>query len=175
MDNIIKNLFEKISSYDIFNNFFPGIVFCSIIKQISRFSFSSEELLEKLFLYYFIGMIISRIGSIVIEKLLKWTNLIEFAPYNDYIEASKEEPFIKDLSEKNNIYRTLIAMTSIISGVKLYDLIIALYTSNSCWSSDLLLFFIFLLITILFIYSYKKQTDYVRRRVEKYKLNKKNS
>lgn len=120
-------------------------------------------------------MIISRIGSIVIEKLLKWTNLIEFAPYNDYIEASKEEPFIKDLSEKNNIYRTLIAMTAIISGVKLYDLIIALYTSNSCWSSDLLLFFIFLLITILFIYSYKKQTDYVRRRVEKYKLNKKNS
>ena len=66
-------------------------------------------------------------------------------------------------------------MSVIILGVKLYDLIVALYTSNSCWFSDLIFSFIFLVITILFIYSYKKQTDYVRRRVEKYKLNKKNN
>ena len=32
MEDVIKSLAEKISSYDILNNLFPGIIFCSIIE-----------------------------------------------------------------------------------------------------------------------------------------------
>ncbi len=170
MESIIKILFEKISPYDIFNNFFPGIVFCSIIKQISSISFSSEGILEKLFLYYFIGIVISRIGSNIIEPLLKKIKIIEFITYNEYIAASKKEPFIKVLSEKNNIYRTVIAMSIVIIGVKLYDLILG-YISNNYWFSDLILLIIFVAIAILFIFSYRKQTNYIKERVKEANQN----
>lgn len=67
MEDIIKNLVEKISSYDILNNLFPGVIFCSIVERTTRITFLLE-IWEDLFLYYFAGMIISRIGSILLKK-----------------------------------------------------------------------------------------------------------
>ena len=92
MEDIIKNLVEKISSYDILNNLFPGVIFCSIVERTTRITFSTGEIWEDLFLYYFAGMIISRIGSIFIEKILKSIKVrnkktkekdkfLKFAPY----------------------------------------------------------------------------------------------
>ena len=106
MEDIIKNLVEKISSYDILNNLFPGVIFCSIVERTTRITFSTGEIWEDLFLYYFAGMIISRIGSIFIEKILKSIKVrnkktkekdkfLKFAPYGDYIEASEANSFIK--------------------------------------------------------------------------------
>lgn len=37
MEEIIKNIAEKISSYNIFTNFFPGIVFCYIVDKVQGF------------------------------------------------------------------------------------------------------------------------------------------
>ena len=64
MENIVKNMIEKISSYDILNNLLPGIIFCSIVERTTRIQIFAGEIWEKIFLYYFAGMIISRIGSI---------------------------------------------------------------------------------------------------------------
>ena len=180
MEDIIKNLVEKISSYDILNNLFPGVIFCSIVERTTRITFSTGEIWEDLFLYYFAGMIISRIGSIFIEKILKSITVrnkktkekdkfLKFAPYGDYIEASEANSFIKVLNETNNTYRTIIAMLVVVMGAKLYDwllydLIDDLGVAGS--NSDFLI--ACLLITMLFIHSYKKQTDYIRGRVEKY-------
>ena len=36
MEDIIKNFVEKISSYDILNNLFPGVIFCSIVERTTR-------------------------------------------------------------------------------------------------------------------------------------------
>ena len=69
MEDIIKNLVEKISSYDILNNLFPGVIFCSIVERTTRITFSTGEIWEDLFLYYFAGMIISRIGSCIFRRI----------------------------------------------------------------------------------------------------------
>lgn len=53
MEEVIKNVVEKISSYNIFNNFFPGIVFCYIVKHTTRISLVNGGILENLFIYYF--------------------------------------------------------------------------------------------------------------------------
>ena len=71
MEDIIKNWSEKISSYDILNNLFPGVIFCIIVENVTRISISTGELWKNLFLYYFVGMILSRIGSIFDERILK--------------------------------------------------------------------------------------------------------
>ena len=180
MEDIIKNLFVKISSYDIFNNLFPGIIFCSIVEKTTRISLQTGEIWEKLFLCYFIGMIISRIGSIFIEKFLKSIKIknkktkekeafLNFAPYSDYIEASENNSFIKILNETNNTYRTIIAMLIAVIGVKVYDWFLYDCINNFGVTGNNIVFIVAcLLIIILFVISYKKQTDYIRERVEKY-------
>lgn len=180
MEDIIKNLIEKISSYDILNNLFPGIIFCSIVERTTRITFSTGEIWKDLFLYYFVGMVIGRIGSIFIEKILKSIkvcnkkakekeNFLKFAPYGDYIEASKADSFIKVLNETNNTYRTIIAMLIAVMGAKLYDwFLYDLINDLGISGSNSVFLIVCLLIIMLFIHSYKKQTDYIRRRVEKY-------
>lgn len=151
-----------------------------MVKEFTRFSLADGELLENLFIYYFVGMIISRIGSMFVEKILKLIKVknkktntkeafLNFAPYNEYIEASENSPFIKNLNEVNNIYRTIIAVFIAIIVVKLYDWLF--YDIINCMGvlgNNLIFIFICLLIVMLFSQSYKKQTDYIRSRVEEY-------
>lgn len=170
MDDFLKSILKKISSYDIFTNLFPGIVFCSIVEKTTRFSFSTENILEKIFFYYFIGMTLSRIGSIFIENFTKYIS------YDDYIEASKNDSLIKILSEKNSIYRTVCAMLVVIFCVELYDsFLYDLFNNLTITANNLVFFIILFLIIILFLYSYKKQTNYVRKRVNNYIQSKRNS
>lgn len=180
MEDIIKNWSEKISSYDILNNLFPGVIFCIIVEKATRISVSTGELWKDLFLYYFVGMILSRIGSIFDERILKSIkvtnketkgkeNFLQFAPYSDYIEASEANSIIKVLSETNNIYRTIIVILIAVMGARLYDCVLYDWISG-CESlvRNLIFIIVCLLLISLFLHSYKKQTDYIRERVEKY-------
>ena len=170
MEDGCNKLIEKISSYNIFNNLLPGIIFCYIVEKTTRLTFQTGEVWEKIFIYYFVGMIINRIGSIFVEPMLKSLKtkknkkFLEFAPYSDYIEASENSPFIKTLNETNNTYRTFIAMMLTIMAIKICDLIGNFITIGN----NIIFLIIWLVVTALFIYSYKKQTDYIRERVENY-------
>jgi len=186
MEDITKSIVEKISSYNIFNNFFPGVIFCYIVEKTTRFSIAGEEIWEMLFIYYFIGMIISRISSIFIEKILKSIKIknrklnskepfLKFAPYEQYIDASEKQPFIKTLNETNNAYRTIITVFVIAIAVKIYDwLLCDLVERCGQIGNNLVFIGMSILIIALFVGSYKKQTDYIRSRVEKYSSKKNN-
>ena len=60
MNDVARNVIEKISSYNLFNNFFPGIIFCYMVKEFTRFSLADGELLENLFIYYFCTLLVLR-------------------------------------------------------------------------------------------------------------------
>ena len=62
-------LLEKISSYNILNNLIPGAIFTFAFKFLYVINMDDYSVIEKLILYYFIGMILSRIGSLIIEPL----------------------------------------------------------------------------------------------------------
>lgn len=105
MDDIIKKIVDKISSYEIFSNFIPGILFCNLLNLTTRFKMP-DELWEKLAFYYFGGMIVGRIGSLCIEGFFKWwplckdKKILEFAPYKSYVMASKIDDKIDILNQK---------------------------------------------------------------------------
>lgn len=181
MENICKSLSEKISSYDLFNNFYPGIIFCYLIESTTRFSFVSElDLLEKIFVYYFAGMIMSRIGSVVIEKMLKKIKIrnketkeqedfLRLSTYEQYIETTEERPLIAKLSEVRNTYRTLSVVFILAFLVKLYDWLLAdrlneISNQTNTW----IIVIIFALFSILFVISFRKQAIYIRGRIENY-------
>ena len=160
----MKELLDKITSYNLFNHLFPGVVFVSALYATGLTKFVTDHPILGAFICYFIGMIISRIGSIIVEPVLK--KFVTWSDYSDYVEASKIDTKIDILLEGNNTYRTVI------SGLILYGItLVALYFNDEYklveqypLSARLGLVII---LTILFFVSYKKQTDYIVKRINK--------
>lgn len=71
MEKILAQIVEKISSYNIVNNLYPGILFVYVLKIMFGTNLLSNNWVENLIVFYFVGMVLSRIGSIVIELIMK--------------------------------------------------------------------------------------------------------
>lgn len=109
MAEMITKIVEKISSYQLFNYFFPGIVFHFVVDQTMTFKIAPEDIMYKLFVYYITGMILSRIGSIIIEPIFKKLVWVIYARYTNYLDAQSKDSKIELLVLENNTYRTLVA------------------------------------------------------------------
>lgn len=157
----MKDLLEKITSYNLFNYLLPGIVFVCLAKWFLNLDLVQEKDLIGAFLYYFIGMIVSRVGSIIIEPFLKRISFIKMAEYSDFISASKTDAKIEILSEANNTYRTIASMLFVLLFLKLYFFIQSYFIVPG-WLNQVLLAIILLSI---FLYSYQKQTVYITKRI----------
>jgi hypothetical protein len=55
----MKEFITKISSYNIFNNLLPGILFVFLLNKITIYNLLQDDLVVGFFLYYFIGITIS--------------------------------------------------------------------------------------------------------------------
>lgn len=165
----MKEILEKISSYNLFNYLLPGTVFVFVLAKTSPHDFTQKDLLIGAFLYYFIGLLISRIGSVIIEPLLKKWKFLKFAEYSDYVIYSKQDDKIDILSESNNMYRTIIALILSLLLVKGFDWIVEIIGINGTWQSIIIL----LLMLALFLFSYRKQTNYIKKRIDAHKENNK--
>lgn len=159
----MKEVIEKIGTYNIFNYLFPGAVFSFLMNIFLKINIMQKDLIIALFLYYFIGLVISRVGSVVIEPALKKIKFIEFADYKKFIEASKVDGKIEVLSEANNMYRTLISLFFLLLLSKIF-----VFISNKCAilkNNSLIILVLGLM--FLFLFAYKKQTNYITKRVNK--------
>ncbi len=155
----MKEIIEKISSYNLFNYLFPGVLYVIILNKITSYNLIQDNLFMGAFFYYFIGLVVSRIGSLLIEPILK--KIVEFSNYSDFIMASKKDEKIELLSETNNMYRTLIALFIIILISKIFNLLSKQYN----YLNILLPYLLFIVLIIIFIFSFKKQTRYIVKRV----------
>lgn len=154
----MDNLWEKISSYNIFNNLFPGALFIYLLERSTSVVLSTDDIVKNVVLYYFVGLIIGRVGSIVFEPIMKKIRLIKFIPYGEYIAACKNDNKIELLQETANMYRTLFSM-SLLLIMSLY--IASAFTGHSyVLSKCAALFF-----AVIFIVSYVKQINYIVLRV----------
>lgn len=158
----MKDIIDKISSYNIFNYLFPGVLFVIISKRLTDYDFVQDDNILGAFLYYFIGMVISRFGSVIIEPILKKVKFLKFREYNKYVIASKKDSKIELLSEVNNTYRTLNSMMISILCLKIYKSIETKFSLDNSVSLVTLTILIF----ILFIFSYRKQTNYITKRID---------
>lgn len=163
----MKEILEKISSYNLFNYLLPGTVFVFVLSKISEHNFIQKDLLIGAFFYYFIGLVISRVGSIIIEPLLKRWHFLKFAEYSDFVIFSKKDDKIDTLSETNNMYRTIIALIFSLTLVKGFDFLVLKTGMNGTWQSVIIL----TVLLALFLFSYKKQTAYITKRIKAHKKN----
>ncbi|EMN9739235.1 phosphohistidine phosphatase [Klebsiella quasipneumoniae] len=156
----MDGLWEKISSYNLFNNLFPGALFIYLLERSTSVVLSTEDIVKNIVLYYFVGLVIGRVGSIVVEPILKAVRVIRFTPYSDYISACKKDSKIEMLQEVANMYRTLLTMSILLLAALLC--IEALTNNNYNLSKWVSSFF-----TVVFIASYIKQINYIVARVVK--------
>ena len=135
----MKDLLSKLSSYNLFNYLLPGIIFVVAASKFTHYSFIQQDIIIGLFLYYFIGLVISRFGSLTIEPFLRRLSFLKFAEYKDFVLASKKDDKLELLSEVNNTYRTLCSMFALLLLLKVYERIEYRYSLWSyCWSCSCL-------------------------------------
>ena len=158
----MNELLEKLSSYNIFNYLLPGIVFVVLADALTTFRFLQKDIVIGVFLYYFIGLIVSRIGSIIIEPILKWSKFVHFSPYTDFVSASKEDKSLEVLSEVNNMYRTFCALLLSLLLLKIYERFSTSFPILRQSATE----FLIIGLLILFLFAYKKQTQYITKRIQ---------
>ena len=157
MDGLISNL----SPYGQINYLVPGAVFVLILDHISGFSLVPDNMLIGLILYYFVGVVISRIGSLVVEPILKRVSFVKYANYDDYVAAFKEDSSLEALLEPSNAYRTICSMCLLVLLAKTYEVVGAQWRFSSQTEGTILVTGLL----VLFLFSYRKQVAYITKRV----------
>lgn len=158
----MKDLLDKLSSYNLFNYLLPGVVFAAIADSITKYSFIQSDIITGVFFYYFIGLVISRFGSLIIEPFLRKISFLTFAEYSDFVSASKKDSKLEVLSEVNNTYRTMCSLFLVILLLKLYEVVEVWIPIIGEWNNIILI----LLLLVMFLFSYRKQTVYITRRIQ---------
>lgn len=163
----MENILEKLSSYNILNNILPGVVFIFFWDKSfpsMKFALSEDNIISSIFLYYFFGMIISRIGSLFIEPAFKFVKIIHFEPYSRYLQARCIDEKIQELLETDNLFRTMIATFLLLLIIRVvYNFI---FYSEYTFYKDVFIY-IFSILTIIFSLAYRKQTQYIVKRINK--------
>lgn len=164
MSNTLSKIVDKLSSYQLFNYLFPGVIFNYAVEQTMSFRIAPDDILYRLFVYYITGMVLSRIGSIIIQPVYKKLCWVVYAEYKDYLKAEGIDPKLNLLLSENNTYRTLIATFFCLLVLYVIDQIVWLHDKY-----DALFAIIFYLVffIILFSISFRKQTDFIRRRIDR--------
>jgi hypothetical protein len=156
-------LINRLSSYNLFNYLFPGAVFIVLLNEVTSYNLIQESLFAGALLYYFVGMVISRIGSLVVEPFLKLIHVVKFAEYSNFVAAQKTDEKLEVLSEANNTYRTLISTFLLLLCAMLFD-----FSESKCdWLNENKLWVSLVVLLLLFVGAYRKQTAYITKRVEK--------
>lgn len=158
MDKII----EKISNYHIFNNLVPGYLFLIISSKIVKKNLIVDNFIYLLFEAYFIGIVISRLSSLIIEKIIVKIWRLKKEPYNNYIEANKQDSKLEVLTQDCNMYRNLCTLMLI----ELILKIMIMLKIENFIDKDIIILICFAALAILFAFSFVKQNKFISLRVK---------
>lgn len=157
----MSDFLQKLSTYNVFNFLVPGVLYALVVSETTTFNLIQQDLLTGIVLYYFIGLVISRIGSLVLGPFLRMVRWTIFADYGKYIDACKADPKILQLVEDANMYRTL----SVVAICCLATIAYSNYASRCTFVVEHEAVLGIGLLLVLFLISYRKQTQFVTSRV----------
>lgn len=105
----MEKLLDKITSFNIFTYFLPGLIFSFLVERYTSWVLLSGEVYKDVFIIYFIGLVISRIGSVIIEPILVSLKFVKMGKYEDYVAACKLNTKVEVIHEVTITYRSLLA------------------------------------------------------------------
>ena len=162
----MEKFFDKLENYNIFNYILPAIIFdlgCKIYINLTLIP--TNNIIITAFIYYFIGLVISRIGSLIVKPLL-WKFKIMNKEYSskefDFYKAEGKDPKIKILFTDYNMYRNFISVFLLLLILKITSKMQEYISLNSTFIYTAII----ILLLVLFVKSYKKQLQYIHKRVD---------
>jgi hypothetical protein len=120
------------------------------------------DVITALAFYYFLGMILSRIGALIVAPIAKMLRLVTFKPFNEYLAAYERDELIPQLVEAGNMYRTMIAVALSLVGLLLYDNACEALTPRPETHAMALL----VGMAALFAAAYARNVEFITRRIE---------
>ena len=78
----------RISNYNLLNNLIPGAILCVLLKYLVGYDLMNVGILELLVIFYFVGMVNGRIGSLVVECFLKKVHFVTFREHQQFANSS---------------------------------------------------------------------------------------
>lgn len=162
----MDNMSSKISPYDLLNVLFPGVLAVAFYSWCFGVSILAIDIVSSTVYFcitYLVGIIVSRIGSLIIEPLFKKFGFITW--HKNYYKAERRDPKISILLKVMNMYRTLVALT--VSCCALV-LVTTFFTKTITCCTCLQLLLMLVAIMMLFSVSYIKQSKLIYRRVDSF-------
>ena len=160
---MLSDLLDKITSYNLFNYLLPGAVFAYFADSSFGIKLVPDDLITAAFVYYFLGVVVSRFGSLVLEPLLKKIRIVKFEPYPAFLSASEKDAKIEVLVEAANMYRTFLSAMLLLLLLAAYQIVESIYPFLPDWRGLIG----GLVLALVFLFAYKKQTDYIVNRIRK--------
>lgn len=158
----MEKLLEKITSYNVFNYFLPGVIFAFLVERYTDLILLSGETYKDVFIIYFIGLIISRIGSVIIEPILTSIKFVDMGTYKNYVCASKLNTKVETLNEVNNTYRSIL--TSLIAFCIIYY--VNLLGKKIPFLETIITPAIIVFAIIVMLFAFRKQSKYLKNCAE---------
>lgn len=158
----MDKIFEALNHYDIVTCLIPGMVFCQLTDWIYGTRLIEGNSITLMIISYVLGIVVGRIGSVIIEPICEDTKIIVKADYERWRKAASQCEEVKTLTTKSTVYRSWIALM-------LIQIILLFIFPLSAFAADIgrcNLFFGQFIVFVLLILSYRKQIDYVRKRVD---------
>lgn len=160
----MNDLVRLVDEYKIFNYLVPGIITSFSLGDGTFYEkIAKQDVLVEFFMLYFVGLVASRLGSLFVDGILRKTKIVQFVDYGDYIEAAKRDDKIVKFSQENNMYRTFVATFAV---VLIVNFGYRVFGNNLTTGRESLVCLLGTLgILALMVFSYKKQTGYVVKRI----------
>lgn len=154
----MSELIEKISAYDLLNSLIPGGILVYFMGPLGYFDISNTNIFFLCILAYVLGVVGSRVGSIILEPLAIKFRKIQHN-YDSYVLTQKNDEKLTALTAVSNMYRSLAGSLLVLGLLSLGALVPEIYY---CW-----LFVAYgVMCFILFIASWIKQERYIAKRIE---------
>lgn len=161
----MENALSSFPIYNLLVNLIPGTVLAFSLEffvGIDLFTLCEHSWLLPVLLY-FLGVLNSRISSLIFEPIIRKTKFVKVMPYENFIAAELKDSSGKltVLSRMNNEYRSYLSLFFIVLLLKLIFLFPCaknLVMTNVTWLIPVLGIGIFLV-------SYKKQSSYICSRI----------
>jgi len=106
----MKLLFDKLSSYSVLGRIFCGAVFAVLADKFLNYSLIQQNVVTGICFYYFLGLIISKIGLLIVEPFLKKISVLRCANNQDLLSAAEKDEKFEILLKMSSIYRSLGAL-----------------------------------------------------------------
>lgn len=105
-------IISALGPYGIIINLIPGILFYLLAPLEFQSTVNIDNSIFLFVFCYFIGLILNRIGSLIISPMAQIVGFIKYAPYDQFLQAeevekSRAEHKLQTLVTVNNFYGSI--------------------------------------------------------------------